>query len=260
MENTFNPNELILDRIRSLTYHDLGTGELIMRMTSLEDVTLTTTAEGDEVTDAVGALITTIYRSKKAKLAGSNSVISLGLAGVQYGSDKEVASATNKITDYTYEILQVVDGKVTLKHEPKDAVKYIYSINNREIGTTYTAGATASETEFVIDGKEITVPTGLTGKIYVEYTYDAERAVRVKNDADKFPKAGSIVVYAYFKDVCNENLVYSGKIICPKAKINPESIELALNSTGKHAFEFNMMKDYCSEENNELFSIVVAES
>ena len=69
-----------------------------------------------------------------------------------------------------------------------------------------------------------------------------------------------MVIYAYFKDKCNENIVYSGKIICPKAKLNPEQVELALTSTGKHAFEFTMMKDYCADEgDDELFAIIVAE-
>lgn len=256
----FNKNELILDRVRSLTYHDLSTGELLMRMTSLEDVTLNCTAEGDEVTDAVGALITTIYRAKKATLSGSNSLISLDLAAIQYGAKKEVGTEQNKIKAHTYEILTIQGGKVTLKNEPADALKYIYSINNNEVGTSYTAGTSASQTEFVISGKQITVPTGLTGKVYVEYTYETDKAVRVKNSASNFPEAGSVVIYAYFKDICNENLVYSGQIICPKAKINPESIELALNSTGKHAFEFSMMKDYCAEDgDDELFTIVVSE-
>ena len=80
------------------------------------------------------------------------------------------------------------------------------------------------------------------------------------NKASNFPTACSMVVYAYFKDTCNENKVYSGKIICPKAKLNPEQVELALTSTGKHAFEFQMMKDYCAEEgSDELFSIIVSE-
>ena len=47
-------------------------------------------------------------------------------------------------------------------------------------------------------------------------------------------------------------------IVCPKAKFNPESVELALTSTGKHAFELNMMKDYC-EDDGDLFTIIVNE-
>ena len=33
----FNVNELILDRVRSLTAHDLSNGEMLFRLTSLED-------------------------------------------------------------------------------------------------------------------------------------------------------------------------------------------------------------------------------
>lgn len=261
-----NKNELILDRVRSLTTHDLGTSELLFRLTSLEDPSLSCTAEGEEVVDAIGALITTLYRAKKATFSASNSLISLDLAAAQYGTKKEVASDTAKIIDYAYEILKVEGTTVTLKNKPimegKDAIKYIYSIEDNQIGTAYKAGSTASETEFVVaeDGT-ITLPTSVTsGKVYVEYKYENANAMRVVNKASNFPTACSVVIYAYFKDTCNENTVYSGKIICPKAKLNPEQVELALTSTGKHAFEFTMMKDYCAEEGeDELFSIVISQ-
>ena len=91
-----------------------------------------------------------------------------------------------------------------------------------------------------------------------EYEYLAENANRIVNKTSEFPEACSMKIYAYFRDKCNENVVYSGVIVANKAKLNPESIELALTSTGKHAFEFQMMRDYCDEE-AELFSIIVAE-
>lgn len=258
-----NKNELILDRVRSLTTHDLETSELLFRLTSLEDPSLSCTAEGEEVVDAIGALITTLYRAKKATFSASNSLISLDLAAAQYGTKKEVASDTAKITDYAYEILKVDGTTVALKNKPLvDSVKYIYSIEDNQIGTAYKAGSAASETEFVVaeDGT-ITLPTSVkSGKIYVEYKYENANAMRVVNKASNFPTACSVVIYAYFKDTCNENTVYSGKIICPKAKLNPEQVELALTSTGKHAFEFTMMKDYCAEEGeDELFSIVISQ-
>lgn len=267
-----NKNELILDRVRSLTTHDLETSELLFRLTSLEDPSLSCTAEGEEVVDAIGALITTLYRAKKATFSASNSLISLDLAAAQYGTKKELGSNDAKIVDYAYEILTVTKGGTTeaptysvpkLKNAPiVDSVKYIYSIEDNQIGTAYKAGSAASATEFVIgaDGT-ITLPTGVTsGKIYVEYKYENANAMRVVNKASNFPTACSVVIYAYFKDTCNENIVYSGKIICPKAKLNPEQVELALTSTGKHAFEFTMMRDYCAEEGeDELFSIVISQ-
>lgn len=261
----FNKNELVLDKVRSLVANDLSTGEMLFRLTSLEDPTLTCTAEGDEVTDAVGAVITTLYRSKKATFSATNSLISLDLAAAQYGSKKEVAGADNKMLDYTYEVLTIPADTETVKlsHKPssKDDVKFIYSIENGEVGKSFKAGSVASATEFVIaDDGTITVPTGLTGKIFVEYQFETENAVRIVNKASEFPESCSVVIYAYFRDKCNDNVVYSGKIICPKAKLNPESVELALTSTGKHAFEMTMMKDYCEDEgNDQLFTIIVAE-
>lgn len=256
-----NFNELILDRVRSLTAHDLTTGEMLFRLTSLEEPSLTCTAEGEEVTDAVGAVITTLYRAKKASFSANNSLISLDLAAAQFGAKKEVASATSKIVVPTYEILTIADDatEVTLSHAPVGEVKYIYSLVNNGIATRYVAGSAASATEFVIDkdGK-ITLPTDLTGKIYVEYSYESEKANRIANKTSEYPEACSMKIYAYFRDKCNENIVYSGVIIASKAKLNPEQVELALTSTGKHAFEFQMMRDYCEEE-AELFSIIIAE-
>ena len=262
----FNVNELILDRVRSLTAHDLSNGEMLFRLTSLEDPSLQTSSEKEEVVDAIGALVAALYRAKKASFSASNSLISLDLAAAQFGARKEVASSDNKIAVPTYEIITVAEGatEVALKKVPVGEVKYIYALTNNEIATRYTKGAAASETEFVIDtdGK-ITVPTGLTGKIYVEYAYEVDGsekngANRIVNKTSEYPEACSMKIYAYFRDKCNENLVYSGVIVANKAKLNPEQVELALTSTGKHPFEFEMMRDYCDDE-AELFSIIIAE-
>ena len=254
----FNQNELILDRVRSLTAHDMTNGEMLFRLTSLEDPSLSCTAEGEEVTDAIGALITTLYRAKKATFTASNSLISLDLAAAQFGTKKEVASEDNKIVVPTYEVLTVDNGTITLSNTPVGEIKYIYALVNGGIATRYEASAAAAADKFSIDGAVITVPTDVTGKIYVEYEFEAANANKITNKTSEFPEACSMKIYAYFRDKCNENLVYSGVIVANKAKLNPESVELALTSTGKHAFEFQMMRDYCDEE-AELFSIIVAE-
>ena len=273
----FNKNELILDRIRNVTFQDLETKKMLLRLTSVEDPSLNCTAEGEEILDAVGALITTLYRAKKATFSGSNSLVSLDLAAAQYGSKKQVAGidakqalalgvdAENEITTYAYETIKVEapanEGDactIKLAYAPNvDSIKYIYNIENGEIATAYVAGSAATAEEFVVanDGT-ITLPTGVTsGTIYVEYTHQSKSANRVINRTTDFPTAGRLVIHAYFRDKCTEKL-YSGAIICPKAKLNPESVELALTATGKHPFEFTMMKDYCSDD-DELFSIIV---
>ena len=256
----FNPNELILDKVRQLTAHDLETGEILLRLTQLEDPTLSTQAEGEDVTDAVGALITTMYRAKQATFSATNSLLSLDLAAAQYGTKKMVASDESKFVDYAYEILPVNSTTVTLAHTPiEGSVGYVYVIENNEIKKSYPIATVASADEASIDESGvITLPTSVTGgKIYVEYNFENSEAVKIVNSAENFPTAVSVVIHALFRDVCNENKVYAGKIICHKAKLNPESVEMTLTSTGKHPFEFKMLKDYCSED-AELFTIIVS--
>lgn len=259
----FNKNEVVLEKVRQASYYNLEDGKLELRITSIEDPTLGCTAESEEVVDAIGSLITTIYKAKKATFGGSNSLLSFDLAAAQYGSEKEIASTDSKITNYAYEILEVKEGAttVTLKNKPNvNDIKWIYAIEGGEIGQSYEAASTASENEFVVaeDGT-ITLPTSVTsGKVYVEYTYDTENAIRVVNRASQFPTAGRLVILAYFRDKCTDK-VYSGAVVCPKAKLNPESVELNLTATGKHPFEFTMMKDYCDDLNDELFEIILSE-
>lgn len=263
----FNKDELIVDRVRSATYHDLETGEILLRLTSIEEPTLNCTAEGEEVTDAIGSTVTTLYRAKKAQFTGQNSLFNFGLAAAQYGTKKQLASKDSKFNMPTYEVLTIADGAttVTASHKAADlnAIKYIYLVVGGEIATAYQQGTgEATETTFLAantnDKLTITVPTGLTGKIFVEYEYETEEAMKIVNKASEFPTSGNLKVYAYFRDKCNDSLVYSGAILAPKAKINAESVETALTSTGKHGFQFDMNKDYCDEE-GELFTVIVAQ-
>lgn len=258
-----NINELILDRVRYATLHDLATDEMTMRLTSIEDGSLQTSAEGQELTDAVGALITTIYRSKRAQFSGNNSLISMDLLAAQYGDKKEVATDEKTINMPVAEILTVANGKVTLKHEPiENTIKYIYKLENKQVASKYTKGTEASASAFAISGSEITVPTDMKAgdKVFVEYEYASKTANKVENRASNFPEAGKLIIYVLFRNICNENEKYAGVIVCPKAKIDPESVELNLTSDSSHPFTFNMMQEYCAEEgDDELFYFAVAE-
>lgn len=253
-----NVNELLIDKVRSAEMATLDTGRIFGRLTSIEDPSLQTSAEGEELTDAVGATITTIYRAKKAKFTGTNSLFSLDLLAAQYGTEKEVATTTDKITAPFSEILEVENNKITLTHTPKSSIKYIYKMNNRDFATTYEATSTDPTGEkFVQDGKEITLPNNTEGKFYVRYEYESENGVKVDNKTTKFPESCALTIFMYFKDPCNENVKYSGAVVTYKAKLNPESVETALTSTGKHPFDFNIEQDYCDETNDTLFSVIV---
>ena len=256
---TFNKNEVVLEKIKQASLYDIETGKLLNRLTSIEDPSLNTTAEKTEVLDAQGNTITDIYNAKKATFGGSNSLFSLDLAASQFGATKEVASAENKIINYMAETKEISEGKVKLSKAPvENSIKYIYIIENGEIGESYKVGAAATEDEALVatDGT-ITVPTSVTeGKVYVEYAYESEEAVRIVNKTNEYPTAGKLVILALFRDKCTDKTIL-GSIICPKAKLNPESVDLSLTPDGKHPFEYTMMKDFCSND-EELFEIVLS--
>lgn len=257
---TFNKNEVVLEKIKQASLYDLESGILLNRLTSIEDPSLNTTAEKEEVLDAQGNTITDIYRAKKATFGGSNSLFSLDLAASQFGATKEIASADKKIVNYVAETMTIADGKVKLSRTPvENSIKYIYIIEGGEIGESYKVNlSAASDSEaFVAEDGTITVPTSVTeGKVYVEYAYESEEAVRIVNKTDEYPTAGKLVILALFRDKCTDKTIL-GSIICPKAKLNPESVDLALTPTGKHPFEYTMMKDFCSDD-EELFEIVLS--
>lgn len=253
-----NVNELILDKVRSLIFTDLSDGSVIARLTKLEDPSLQTAAESEDVTDAQGALITRLFKAKTGRFEATNSLFSVDLLAQQYGTEKEVASENDKIIVPCEETLTVSDGTITLSHTPSNTVKYIYKLENGALAQKYTVGASASDTEFTISDAVITVPTGVTGKIYVEYEYESASAVRVANNTENFPETVGVKVFAIFKDMCNENVKYAGSIVARKGKIDPSSLDLAFTATGKHSFAVDFMKDYCDED-GDLFSVIVAE-
>ncbi len=253
-----NVNELILDKVRSLIFTDLEDGSVIGRLTKLEDPSLQTAAEAEEITDAQGALITKLFRAKTGRFEATNSLFSMDLLAQQYGTDKEVASESVKINVPCEETLEIEGGKVTLSHAPAGDIKYIYKLENNALATKYSLGTAASATEFAVEGTTITTPTDVTGKIWVEYEYEATDAVKVVNDADKFPTSVGVKVFALFRDPCNDNIKYAGSIIAKKGKIDPSSIDTALTATGKHSFAIDFMKDYCSDDEN-LFNVVIAQ-
>ena len=263
----FNKNEVVLEKIKQASLYDLESGILLNRLTSIEDPSLNTSAEKTEVLDAQGNTITDIYKAKKATFGGSNSLFSLDLAASQFGATKEVASENAPIVNYTAETVAIAGVSAKLSHAPvtegKDAIKYVYIIESGEIGEPYKVGAAAkaaTDTEIgevtVANDGTITFPEGVSGKMYAEYAYSSEEAVRIVNKTNEYPTAGKLVILALFRDKCTDKTIL-GSIICPKAKLSPETVDLSLTPDGKHPFEYTMMKDYCSDE-EELFEIVLS--
>lgn len=266
MSTMFNPNELLLERIRAVEEYDTATGELTGRYTQIESPSLTTGATGTEVVDAMGTPIATFYNAQTGTFSFTNSLFSLDLAASQYGSKKEIANDTEKITMPVSETLPIgADGKVVLRYVPvgvKGAeIKYVKVINqNNTFGKTYEISATAAEDKFTLDAenKTITLPAGVTGRVFVKYEKETATAVKISKSTDSVPEVKTLNIHAIFRDPCDKNLVYAGVIVCPRAQIDIESTEINLTPDGKHSATYKLEKPYC-DENAKLFDIFVSQ-
>lgn len=261
----FNPNELILERIRAVEEYEPATMELAGRYTQIEDPSLQTSADGTQVTDAMGAEIVTFYNAQQGTFSFTNSLHSLDLMASQFGSEKEIASDTNKIITQVSEIVEIKDNVATLKYTPVGTagaeVKYAKVIDsNNAFGKTYSVASQAGDGVFVVNAtaKTLTFPDGTTGRVFVQYERETENAVKVTKKTDGVPSVKTLIIHAIFHDPCDTNLVYSGIIYVPRAQINPESVEINLTSDGKHSAEYRLQKPYC-DENAKLFDIIVSE-
>ncbi len=265
---SFNPNELVLERIRAVEEYDPSTNELIGRYTQIESPSLKTAAEGTTVTDAMGAEITTFYRAQTGTFDFTNSIFSLDLAASQFGSKKTVSDDDTTIVRPVTETLSIgSDHTVALKYEPVgnsgSEITKIKIINeNNEFGETYsiTAAETLGSREFKLNAadKKITLPDDVTGSVFVRYEAECPKTAKVTKTTDSLPAIRSLLVHAIFHDPCDINKVYAGMISIPRAQIDPSAVEVSLTPDGKHAASYKLQKAYC-DETAKLFDIIVSE-
>lgn len=266
MDTIFNPNELVLEKIRSVEEYDPATNELTGRYVQVEDPSLQTGADSIDVVDAMGTPIQTFYTAQTGNFSFTNSLFSLDLAASQFGTVKKVADNTEKITMPVSEVISIgSDNTIKLKYIPVGTVgaevKFVKVINNNNtFGATYEVSSTAGDGKFTIDAAEktITLPEGVTGKAFVNYERETAKAVQIAKRTDGVPEVKTLLIHAIFHDPCNKNIVYAGIIRCPRAQIDPSAVDIALTPDGKHAAAYVLQKEYCSEDGN-LFDILVSQ-
>lgn len=260
----FNPNELIIERIRAVEEYDPETNELLGRYTQIEDPSLQTSADGTDVTDALGAPITTFYNAQSGTFGFSNSLFSMDLAASQFGSKKVVADTGSEIIVPVSETVTIAgDHTAVLKYVPVGTesaeIKYVKVINsNNTFGETYTLSSTsATGKNFTLDAasKKITLPNEVTGRVFVNYNRKSTKAAMVTKNANAVPSIRSLLIHVIFHDPCNPNNIIAGVISCPRAQIDPSSVEVNLTSDGKHAASYLLRPSYCDEE-KKLFDII----
>lgn len=261
----FNPNELVIEKVRSVEEYNPETNEFLRRYTQIEDPSLKFTADGTDVTDAMGAPITTFYNAQAGTFDFSNSLFTLDGASSQFGAKKVVATTDNKIQVPVSETITIgADHTAMLKYVPvgtqRAEIKYVQVINpDNTYGKTYEVSPTPGEGKFTLDAaaKKITMPEDVTGRVFVNYVRESEEAAMITKSADSIPEVVTLLIHVIFHDPCNVNNVIAGVVRAERAQIDPSSIEISLKSDGKHAMSYKLQKPYCSED-AKLVDIIVS--
>ena len=264
---TFNPNEVVFEKIRYVEEYDPSTKQIISRYSQIKEPSLQTSADGTQVTDADGAEIVTFYNAQTGTFAFTNALFSLDLAASQFGGgEKKVASEENPIDFPVSEVITIgSDATATLTYKPIGTsgaeVAYAQVINDQnEFGATYTVTASdPEEGQFTINAteKKLTFPSGTTGKVLVSYYREATEAVAVEKNTDTMPPVRTLWIHCWFRDKCDTNIKYTGVIVCERAQIDPSSVELTLTPDGGHGASYKLQKPYC-DDTARLFTIFVS--
>ena len=258
-----NIDNLVINRALRGTLFDSATSDVIVSIDQITEASLECSGEQVFVNDAIGQKIAAFDRSKDATFTCTNALINFGLMAAQFGSDKKVASDSDKIVVPTFELIEVEGAATTisLKYAPATDIKYIYATNNdKSRSTRYVLGTDASETEFSITGQTITLPTGKFSagdRVAVWYDRESSEAMELKNTATSFAKGGKFVLEVLVCDVCDVNTEYYAYIIFNNAKLD-NNVTINFSNEANHQFTVNALQDYCSA-NNELFTVVIAE-
>ena len=255
MANTFNPNEVVFEKIRYIEEFDPSTTQLLTRLTNVKDPSLNFSSDGTQVTDAQGAEIVTFYNAAQGDLSYTNAIHSFDLLAEQFTSEKNVASSNNKITVPVSEVLEITGNKVTLKYVPVGGttgaeIKYVQLINDEnEFGETLEVSASVSAGKFTIDAasKTLTFNAGTAGRVIVDYYAEMSEAVSLSKTTDSMPPVRTLRVHCYFRNKCDANIKYIGVMVFPRAQIDISSVDVSLTPDGGHSVKYKLQKPYCDE-------------
>ena len=254
----FDINNFVIDRVIRGVALSQKDDSVLFSINQMQNVSLNCASESTDAVDALGTPIATFYRAKSAEFSAENAIFDMNLMATQLGTTKKVASSTAKITAPAMESFTYGTGSYELKHTPKTTPSEIYVLNgDSTFGKKFVKGTAASEKEFAITNKTLSLPTGLNAgdELFVMYDYETENAVEVVNSATEFPVGCKFVMEVLGADVCDQTTLIHAYVIFPNFKLSPD-FDWSVATDGSHPFSGKAQQAYCDKE-KKLFNIVI---
>lgn len=267
MATTHNLNNIVVDRVLRGIFSDKE-DNIIFSLNQVQNLSINSTSESQEVVDALGVSIMELMRSKAIEVSAENAIYDFGLLSAQYGTDKVTATADSKITVPTMESFEVTapSATVELAHLPKDvtAITAIYALNgDSTLGTKYVVGTTAGAGTFSIvagdDTATITLPSDVEKgtEMFVMYEYESENAIELINKANEFAKMGKMTFECLVYDVCDPETKIFAYLILPRFQLSNDFDWSVGGDSQTHGFGGKAHVDYCSKDKQMLRVVVV---
>lgn len=269
-----NISNLVIDRILRGVMFSTTTREALWNVSQIASFSISVTSDSQDAVDATDTPIMTFYRAKQCEVTAENALWDLGLFAAQGGNTLDASSATNKYNVPIFDEITLESAtSATLTHTPKVptgetyAVPYVYVLNgDGTLGKKLTCGATAAEGVFTQSGTTLTFASGdlaVGETIIAFYEYEANgtsgnQALRMKNSAKDFPKAGKFVMEVLCCDPCDKSTLYYAYLIMPSATLAPD-VDLDFATDARHSFTLRAQQDYCDKEKL-LYSLCVPEA
>ena len=255
-----NLSNFIVDRVIS------GVGyrsddSVLFKLDQCQNTSITCGSESTDIVDNVGSPIMTLYRSKTCEISGENAILDFNLTAVQMGKEKTIATETATIVAPAQEVFEAKGGKYELKNTPNAAPAFLYALNNdSSLGEKYALGTAASATEFSVEGKEITLPTGVVDgtQMFVSYEYNATSGIEIVNSAKDFPKSCKLVLRVLGYNPCNKDNKLGAYVIFPSFEMSPD-FDLSLNAGETQSWSGRASQDFCSKDRALMKLVVVDE-
>lgn len=256
-----NFDSLVIDRVVDGIAEDFS-GNLLYRLNQLSNVSINTSAETKDKTDANGVLIKRFFTAKTVEFSAESNVLSLSLMAAQNGSTKEIATTDNKLPmPKCLPITTAGIKEYTLKQKPLAPLTKIYAVEkNGTLGKVYEVDTAANADKFSYDAAtgKITFPTGeLPAELFVKYDYETDSGIKVYNRADEFPKTVKLTLRVLVADTCSVDTVRLAYVVFPSFQISPDC-DLTLDTESTQAFSGAAQADYCAA-NQDLYYIALAE-
>lgn len=254
----FKLGDIIIDRLQ-FGYGQKSNGTPLYVLTQLSEATIDISADSTDITDKDGNLVYRKYSGKTGEITATNAFLNLAIIETLSATDAEIATTDHGVVmpyittvkaGATLDISNYVEGSVIVN-----------SLNAQgSMGTQYSLGSNASETEFAIatDGKvsTLTPPTDTNETRYVvKYKKTVYSGAKITNSGDKFPTSHELFFKALAVDMCDKENLKPCIVHIPSFQPSPEcSISLAGGDSQTLDYNGAVMLDVCSVD-QELFSI-----